>query len=129
MCGIAGHVASVDAGRGPQDARALVREMADALHHRGPDASGVHQSGLATLGHTRLSIIDLSTGANQPMLSADGQVVTVRVASYAEGVPRVPTDVNMAQLFPWSRQRLLDERATETVKVWLPSRRHAPFTS
>src|SRR4029079_18269398 len=75
MCGIAGHVASVDAGRSPPDARALVRAMADALHHRGPDASGVHQNGLATLGHTRLSIIDLSTGANQPMVSADGQVV------------------------------------------------------
>ena len=51
--------------------------MADALHHRGPDASGVHRSGPPTLGHTRLSIIDLSTDANQPMLSADGQVVLV----------------------------------------------------
>ena len=77
MCGIAGHVASADAGRSPRDAHALVRAMADALAHRGPDASGVHGSGLATLGHTRLSIIDLSTGANQPMLSADGQVVLV----------------------------------------------------
>ncbi|HXU03753.1 MAG TPA: asparagine synthetase B, partial [Polyangia bacterium] len=77
MCGIAGHVASADAGRDPRDAKALVRAMADALHHRGPDASGVHQSGAATLGHTRLSIIDLSTDANQPMLSADRQVVLV----------------------------------------------------
>jgi len=77
MCGIAGHVASVDAGRAPRDGHALVRAMTDALHHRGPDASGVHQSGLATLGHTRLSIIDLSTDANQPMLSADGQTVLV----------------------------------------------------
>ena len=48
--------------------------MTDALHHRGPDASGVHQNGAAVLGHARLSIIDLSTDANQPMLSADGQV-------------------------------------------------------
>ena len=77
MCGIAGHVASADAGRSPRDAHALVRAMADALAHRGPDASGVHGSGLATLGHTRLSIIDLSTGANQPMVSADGHVVLV----------------------------------------------------
>ena len=77
MCGIAGHVASADAGRSPRDAHALVRAMADALAHRGPDASGVHGSGLATLGHTRLSIIDLSTGANQPMLSGDGQIVLV----------------------------------------------------
>ena len=43
MCGIAGHVASADAGRDPREAQALVRAMTDALHHRGPDASGVHQ--------------------------------------------------------------------------------------
>jgi asparagine synthase (glutamine-hydrolysing) len=77
MCGIAGHVTRADAGRDPRDAKALVRAMADALHHRGPDASGVHQNGAAVLGHARLSIIDLSADANQPMLSADGQVVLV----------------------------------------------------
>ena len=77
MCGIAGHVARADAGRDPRDAKVLVRAMTDALHHRGPDASGVHQNGAAVLGHARLSIIDLSTDANQPMLSADGQVVLV----------------------------------------------------
>ena len=67
----------VDAGRDPRDAKVLVRAMTDALHHRGPDASGVHQNGAAVLGHARLSIIDLSADANQPMLSADGQVVLV----------------------------------------------------
>ena len=77
MCGIAGHVARADAGRDPRDAKVLVRAMTDALHHRGPDASGVHQNGAAVLGHARLSIIDLSTEANQPMLSTDGQVVLV----------------------------------------------------
>ena len=51
--------------------------MTTALHHRGPDASGVYQSGPAVLGHARLSIIDLSPDANQPMLSADGQVALV----------------------------------------------------
>jgi two-component system, NarL family, sensor histidine kinase UhpB len=50
-------------------------------------------------------------------VSADQQVVTVRLASYADGVPPVPTDVNMAQLFPWSRQRLLDERAPVRVST------------
>src|SRR6185312_13120050 len=63
--------------RAPDDARALVRAMADALAHRGPDASAVHQAGAAVLGHTRLAIIDLSTDANQPMVSADGQVTLV----------------------------------------------------
>ena len=78
MCGIAGHVGiGPGAPRAPDDARALVRAMADALAHRGPDASAVHQDGPAVLGHTRLAIIDLSTDANQPMLSADGQVTLV----------------------------------------------------
>ena len=77
MCGIAGHVGHGDAIRGPGEAQALVQAMTGALRHRGPDASGVHHSGPAVLGHRRLSIIDLSTDANQPMLSADGQVVLV----------------------------------------------------
>ena len=78
MCGIAGHVGLGSAPpRAPDDARALVRAMADALAHRGPDASAVHQAGAAVLGHTRLAIIDLSTDANQPMVSADGQVTLV----------------------------------------------------
>jgi asparagine synthase (glutamine-hydrolysing) len=37
------------------------------LRHRGPDASGVWSDAEATLGHARLSIIDLSASANQPM--------------------------------------------------------------
>jgi len=77
MCGIAGHLAQSETARDPRDARTLVRAMVGALHHRGPDASGVHQNGPATLGHARLSIIDLSADANQPMLSADGQVALV----------------------------------------------------
>ena len=44
-------------------------------------------------------------------VSADQQVVTVRLASYAEGLPPVPVDLNLAPVFPWSYQRLLVERA------------------
>ncbi|MBC8134221.1 MAG: asparagine synthetase B, partial [Deltaproteobacteria bacterium] len=74
MCGIAGYF-SLD--RDPREAKALTRAMTDALHHRGPDASGVYQDGPAALGHARLSIVDLSADANQPMLSADGDVALV----------------------------------------------------
>lgn len=49
-----------------------LRMMTDSLIHRGPDASGVYYSEKCGLGHRRLSIIDLSANANQPMGSADG---------------------------------------------------------
>jgi len=44
-------------------------------------------------------------------VSADQQIVNVRLASYAEGLPRVPEDMNLAQVFPWSYRTLLVERA------------------
>jgi asparagine synthase (glutamine-hydrolysing) len=49
------------------------------MHHRGPDAAGHYTdpSGKLFLGHCRLSIIDLSATANQPMHSADGRYVII----------------------------------------------------
>lgn len=51
--------------------------MAYALSHRGPDRSGVWADAAAgiALGFRRLSIIDLSAAANQPMQSEDGRYV------------------------------------------------------
>jgi asparagine synthase (glutamine-hydrolysing) len=69
MCGIAGYVA---AGQVPNPA--LLREMCDRLRHRGPDGSGYFYSGQTALGHRRLSIIDVSGGA-QPLGNEDGSVV------------------------------------------------------
>jgi asparagine synthase (glutamine-hydrolysing) len=74
MCGVAGYVST---GRDPRQAEAAVRAMVTALHHRGPDANGVHVDGPAVLGHTRLAIIDLRPESNQPFLSADGEVALV----------------------------------------------------
>jgi asparagine synthase (glutamine-hydrolysing) len=47
-----------------------------ALAHRGPDGSGTYLDGVAALGHTRLSIIDVEGGA-QPLASEDGRILTV----------------------------------------------------
>jgi len=65
MCGIAGHV---DFSTPP--AAEQVREMVDGVRHRGPDDTGlwVSDSKACVLGHARLSIIDLSPLAHQPML-------------------------------------------------------------
>jgi asparagine synthase (glutamine-hydrolysing) len=68
MCGIAGIV-----GRHDPD---LLAAMTGAVRHRGPDGDGFHIDGLVGLGHRRLAVIDLATGA-QPMASADGRVVLV----------------------------------------------------
>ncbi len=71
MCGIAGIV-----GGNPAERDERVRRMVKALHHRGPDASGIMSFKNATLGHTRLAIVDLSGGA-QPMASAVNPRVAV----------------------------------------------------
>ena len=61
MCGIAGLI-----GEYP-DRTASVRKMMDALSHRGPDDQGIYDASGATLGHRRLSIIDLG-GGHQPIV-------------------------------------------------------------
>ena len=50
--------------------------MTDAIRHRGPDGEGFHYGPGIALGHRRLAIIDLVTGA-QPMFNADGTVAIV----------------------------------------------------
>ncbi|MDH7974955.1 asparagine synthase (glutamine-hydrolyzing) [Sphingomonas sp. AR_OL41] len=52
-----------------------VEKMNDAVAHRGPDASGVATYGSIGLGHRRLSIIDLSHAADQPMVRPHGTLV------------------------------------------------------
>lgn len=44
-----------------------------ALRHRGPDAQGRCTHANVVLGHTRLSILDLTTSGRQPMETADGR--------------------------------------------------------
>ena len=68
MCGIVGVLS-----QGQVDG-ALLRRMRDALRHRGPDDAGIYVSGNVGLAHRRLSIIDLSDAAHQPMSDAQGQV-------------------------------------------------------
>lgn len=71
MCGIVGVYSKAGADRG------AVESMTSYVSHRGPDAQGTYISGPFGLGHTRLSIIDLSTGANQPFHCQDGRYVMV----------------------------------------------------
>lgn len=69
MCGIAGIAGKKD--------EVSVQSMLRATAHRGPDDSGMYADALCTLGHNRLSIIDLSAAGHQPMLSPDERHVMV----------------------------------------------------
>jgi asparagine synthase (glutamine-hydrolysing) len=51
--------------------------MVGAMHHRGPDDSGLFTDGRVTLGMTRLAIIDTTSGGHQPMQTPDGQITIV----------------------------------------------------
>jgi asparagine synthase (glutamine-hydrolysing) len=73
MCGIA----AVIGLHGRPAERSAVEAMAASLVHRGPDEVGVCVSGPVALGFRRLSILDLSPAAHQPMESDDGQYVIV----------------------------------------------------
>nr|WP_319398895.1 asparagine synthase (glutamine-hydrolyzing) [uncultured Carboxylicivirga sp.] len=71
MCGIAG-VYGKELNR---DRRSFeIKNMVSALQHRGPDGWGMYISPEIALGHTRLSIVDLSTG-DQPLVSGDHIIV------------------------------------------------------
>ncbi len=55
--------------------RSMIERMNMAIKHRGPDGSGVFVQDKISLGHNRLSIIDLSPAAAQPMTSSDGNAI------------------------------------------------------
>lgn len=68
MCGIIGRIGKDNAD---------ISGYLAAINHRGPDSKGIFQDGNVLLGHTRLSIQDLSENGNQPMFSADGRYVII----------------------------------------------------
>lgn len=70
MCGIAG---IVEKGK---DNRGFMDRMLHIIAHRGPDASTQYSHEDVTLGHRRLSIIDLATG-DQPMFNEDRSLCVI----------------------------------------------------
>ena len=70
MCGICG-VLHFD---GQSPSVDTLSSMMESLHHRGPDAGGMHVDGPVGLGHRRLAIIDLSPAGEQPMTNEDRSI-------------------------------------------------------
>ncbi len=68
MCGIVGYIGNFE--------KEKLTLGLDKIAHRGPDGSGTYFFNNAGLGHRRLSIIDLSDNAKQPMEVLDRYVIT-----------------------------------------------------
>jgi asparagine synthase (glutamine-hydrolysing) len=68
MCGIAGELSW-----GGQPNTSAVRAMTARLAHRGPDAEGFQTLGPLSLGHRRLTVIDISEASNQPLCDETGR--------------------------------------------------------
>ncbi len=116
MCGIAGFSSAR-----PGDRSALERAVA-CLRHRGPDASGLWLSddGRTGLGHTRLSIIDLSDAGRQPLhlpsaglsITYNGEFYNFRelrdelIAAGAEFVTQTDTEVLLHAYRAWGEAML-----------------------
>ena len=77
MCGILGGWWSET----PKDVETLLNSALEKLSHRGPNDKGVEffasNNGKVALGHTRLSIIDLSSGGHQPKFSHSGRYAII----------------------------------------------------
>lgn len=74
MCGINGLITQQHT---KEESLRFVQKMNDLLKHRGPDHDGLYQHHHHTMGHRRLSIIDLSEAGNQPFYSYDKKHVIV----------------------------------------------------
>ena len=120
MCGIAGFLDFTRRYSSEQQAE-ISRSMTDALVHRGPDDHGhwSHAPAGISLGHRRLSILDLSSLGHQPMASASGRyVITYNGELYnfetiradLAGVPyrgKSDTEVILAAIERWGLEESL----------------------
>jgi asparagine synthase (glutamine-hydrolysing) len=130
MCGIAGlHAFSGPlpvAGLGPK-----LAVMTHLLRHRGPDGRGAwaHTNGDVGLAHQRLSIIDLSDNAAQPMTDGAGNwlVFNGEVYNYVElraeigedqFVTRSDTEVILRAYRKWGRDCIQHLRGMFAFALW-----------
>lgn len=73
MCGISGMLGNPDSS--------VVNRMVTSLNHRGPDGSGHWNDDNISLGHSRLSIVDLN-GSRQPIIGNNGTVLVANGEIY-----------------------------------------------
>ena len=74
MCGIVGKISYGDI---TQKDINDIKNMSNAIIHRGPDSEGFYFDENVVFGHRRLSILDLSIVANQPMIDDENTLVLI----------------------------------------------------
>ncbi|MCC7519530.1 MAG: asparagine synthase (glutamine-hydrolyzing) [Verrucomicrobiae bacterium] len=120
MCGIVGiwRMPSATGGT-PLDPRLLDR-MRDAMLHRGPDAGGswISPEGAVGLAHRRLSIVDLSEAAGQPMANEDG---SVRITYNGEIYNHATLRLDLERLGHRYRSRSDTETILHAYEEWGPA--------
>lgn len=126
MCGIAGCMSAIGASFN----KATIARMTNALAHRGPDAEGFFLNGPVALGHRRLSIIDLSENANQPIYDAGKRFAIVfngEIYNYAEIKSKLKnypfqtngdTEVVLAAFINWGYSALDHLKGMFVFAIW-----------
>ncbi len=116
MCGIVGAIAFEHSFR---LSRPYITRMRDTMVHRGPDGGGawVSDDGRVALGHRRLSIIDLSEAADQPMSNPDGSLMLVfngEIYNHAD----IRAELNSLGNFRWKTDHSDTEVILHAFEQW-----------
>jgi asparagine synthase (glutamine-hydrolysing) len=127
MCGIAG-IFNLHSNTNLTKA---IQNMTDALNHRGPDSGGYFMDeNKVALGHRRLSIIDLSTGANQPFKDESGRFTLIfngEIYNYQDIKPLIAnyhfkttsdTEVILAAYIKWGKDCLQHLNGMFAFAIW-----------
>src|SRR3989344_7480264 len=113
MCGIAGFIDKKKTITQKERER-VVKKMLHLMRHRGGDAYGIKSTENITIGHTRLSIVDLSTLGDQPFsdeyqnstLSFNGEIYNHRALRKKYlNYTKISSSSDTATLFALLRKR------------------------
>jgi len=125
MCGIAGIFY-----RNGQRSGDIIPAMTGAMVHRGPDASDFYTDEFVSLGHRRLSIIDLSDAANQPFKDPSGRYFMVfngEIYNFQEMRPKLrnwdfktrsDTEVLLAAFVEWGPDFIKSCKGMFAIAIW-----------
>ncbi len=91
MCGISGILSYI---RSDNEIVSLSHSMIKKLDHRGPDGRGIFNDKNVSLGHTRLSIIDLSNAGKQPMIDERGYIISYNGELYNYQILKKELELN-----------------------------------